>query len=275
MYFLLLALPLQEIGGVTDIEEIPKLKCKKEIEMRKLFLCTALVLFMMTGMAQATLTTIGTVDYRGGTYKLIWEDNNNGESVIWLDYKNAKASWQTQVDWASSLNTSLRVTWYDGVTVDWGGSSWRLPNTVDGVEKYGFEGPDGNGNYNYTAGYNLSNSEMGHLYYEALDNLGFFDTSGNGFQPGWGLNNKGDFGNLAVSWYWSGTEYADAPSAAWYFSMGEGAQDNFNKSNNAYGLAVRSGQVSVSSVPVPGAMILLGAGLLWVAGLGRKNRRDV
>ncbi len=249
--------------------------------MRKLFLCLSVVVLMTSGVAQASLTTIGTADYNGGTYKLIWDDDNNGNSLVWLDYTNVGSSgsgdtWDNQMSWASSLDTALSVTWYDGVTVDWGGSSWRLPNTVDGLGKFGYEGPDENGNYDYTAGYNLFNSEMGHLYYEELGNLGWRDTDGNWDQPGWGLKNTGDFGNLVrVDWYWFGTEYAINPSLAWVFAMKDGSQTNYDKTYNEYGLAVRSGQVLVSWVPVPSAIILLGAGLVWVAGIGRKRRRDV
>ncbi len=244
--------------------------------MRKLFFYAAMGVLMLSGVAQATLTTIGTAEYNGGTYNLIWDDDNNGKSLVWLDYTNAANTWQAQRNWASSLDTELSVSWNVGVSVTWTDSSWRLPNTVDGVAVYGHEGPDENGNYDYTGGYNLANSEMGHLYYEELGNLGIIDTDGNNPQPGWGLTNTGDFENLITSWYWSGTEYADAPSLAWYFGMYGGFQGRRNKMSYDYGgLAVRSGQVSVSSVPVPGAIILLGAGLLWVAALGRKSRRDV
>ncbi len=234
--------------------------------MRKLFLYAAMVLLMMTGVSQATLTIIGTASYDGGTYNLIWDDDNNGKSLVWLDYTNAEAPWRTQMNWASNLDTALSVTLNAGVSVTWTDSSWRLPATVDGPYVYGYDGTT-------TAGYNITSSEMGHLYYEELGNLGYFDTSGNYPQPGWGLNNTGDFKNLIASWFWSGTEYAIGPCDAWNFGMGNGYQIKYIKTDIGYGLAVRSGQVS--SVPVPGAIILLSAGLLWVAGIGRKIRRDV
>ncbi|PIE72004.1 MAG: hypothetical protein CSA20_10010 [Deltaproteobacteria bacterium] len=241
--------------------------------MRKLFLYAAMVLLMLSGLAQATLTTIGTAEYNGGTYNLIWDDDNNGKSLVWLDYSNT-GNWEAQRSWASSLDTALSVTWNAGVSVTWTDASWRLPNTVDGVWKEGYEGPDGNGNYDYTVGYNLFNSEMGHLYYEELGNLGRIDTDGNYPQPGWGLNNTGDFINLIDRlWYWSGTEFTYDPPDVWGFSMLDGGQGGFTRTNVVYGLAVRSGQVSL--VPIPGAIILLGSGLLWVVGIGRKSRRDV
>ncbi len=240
--------------------------------MKKLFLCTMMVLLMMTGIAQATLTTIGTATYDDGSgakdYKLIWDDDNNGNSLVWLDYTNAENTWQAQRDWASSLATALTVNLNAGYTVTWEGTtSWRLPSAVDGSYDWGYDGTN-------TAGYNITSSEMAHLYYEELKNLGYLDTSGNE-QPGSGLNNTGDFNNLIASWYWSGTNYAFGTSYAWNFYMHHGGKDIRNKADFEYGLAVRSGQVSVSLVPVPSAIILLGAGLVWIAGLGRKSRRDV
>ncbi len=244
--------------------------------MKKLFLYAAMVLLMLSGVAQATLTTIGTANYNGGTYNLIWDDDNNGNSLVWLDYTNAKNTWKAQRRWASSLDTELSVTWNAGVSVDWADTSWRLPNTVDGnvVAVSGYKGPDGNGNYDYTSGYNLSNSEMGHLYYEELGNLGYRDTDGS-YPSDYGLKNTGEFNNLVDSWYWSGTRYSQDRFYAWSFVMRSGLQDFDRKTYNEYGLAVRSGQVSISLVPVPSAIILLGSGLVWVAGIGRKSRRDV
>ncbi len=106
--------------------------------MRKLFLYAAMILLMLSGVSQATLTTIGTASYDDGSglkdYNLIWDDDNNGKSLVWLDYTNARASWQDQMTWASSLDTALSVTLNAGVSVTWTDSSWRLPNTVDGVD---------------------------------------------------------------------------------------------------------------------------------------------
>ncbi len=48
-------------------------------------------------------------------------------------------------------------------------------------------------------------------------------------------------GGQIASWYWSGTEYANNPDNAWNFNMNNGNQNINNKSNNNYGLAVRSG----------------------------------
>ena len=244
--------------------------------MKKLFLCSILFLLVMSGIAQATLTTIGTATYNGSEYNLIWDNDNNGNSVVWLDYTNDSNSWENQVGWASSLNgTGVLIYNIDSAyTVEWGTGSWRLPSTVDGTYVGGYDGTT-------TAGYNITTSEMGHLYYVELGNLGYKDTSGNN-QSGYGLTETGDFENLISLWYWSGTEYADDTSNAWHFRMGVGYQLKLDKTNDYYGLAVRSGQVSLSSVPVagsvvpvPGSVLLLGAGLFGLAAAGRIKGRDV
>ncbi len=235
--------------------------------MKKRFLSVlAAGLFILTiaGSANAALTTIGTATYGGSDYNLIWDDDNNGNSVIWLDYTNSAANWSDQKSWAAGLDDQLTYNIDAAYNVSWDDPAWRLPSTVDGDFTWGYDGTT-------TAGYNITTSEMGHLYYTELGNLGYYDTSGNGPQSGWGLSNTGDFNHLIASWYyWSGTEYADLPDYAWHFSMRDGVQGYYYKNSGNYGLAVRSGQVS--AVPVPGAMWLLGSGLAGVVTLVRRRK---
>jgi len=67
------------------------------------------------------------------------------------------------------------------------------PDDWDGVWEYGVDGTT-------TAGYNITSSEMGHLYYTELGNDGYFDTSGNttgcSESSPYCLTNTGDFQNL-------------------------------------------------------------------------------
>ena len=235
--------------------------------MKKIFLAvlvTGLFLLTMTGLAQASLITIGTATYGGSDYNLIWDDNNNGNSIVWLDYTNSKAYWETQKDWAAGLDSHLTYHFNSGYSVVWDDSAWRLPDTVDGNWVFGYDG-------NTTGGYNITSSEMGHLYYTELGNLGYYATDGTNPQPGWGLNNTGDFDNLMAMYYWSGTEFASKPDYAWYFNMYFGLQDGNDKDDSeAYGLAVRSGQVS--AVPIPGAIWLFGSGLLGLVAIRRSRK---
>ena len=95
--------------------------------------------------ASATLTTIGTATSLGSNYSLIWDSDNNGNSLVWLDFTNATANWADQNAWAAGLNVNGSLTYQlNGYQVDLSTSTWRLPS----------------------AGVNSANSEMGGLWYE-------------------------------------------------------------------------------------------------------------
>jgi hypothetical protein len=206
-----------------------------------------LILFMVacfSETAKANLTVIGAATYNGNSYNLIYEDD---QGLIWLDYTNPRTKWPLQVSWASGLNAPGVLTYQFNpeVSVTWDGG-WRLPKTVDGARKFGNDGTT-------TAGCNITTSEMGHLYYISLGNLGYYDTNGKA-RPGWGgpksqqewgLKNKGPFTNLQPYSYWTGTEYSAYPIHAWDFNLYFGCQGNlaFKDAYNFSAVAVRSGKV--------------------------------
>lgn len=172
--------------------------------------------------------------------------------ITWYDFSNVFDTWDNQVTWAGALS------------VDFGGSifdDWRLPTALnqDG------SGPDG-------PGFNVTGSEMGHLFYTELGNKGYYATDGTFPQPGWGLTNTGDFQNLVASVYWSGTEYSADTGYAWYFIFNGGGQGTVSKTTSHYGLAVRSGDVA--AVPEPATVALLGIGLAGMAIYGLRRRRQ-
>jgi hypothetical protein len=159
--------------------------------------------------------------------RLIYDSDLN---ITWYDYKKSRGTWQEQVSWASGLIVNFNGTIFD----DWG-----LPTTVDGPYIFGYDGST-------TAGFNITSSEMGHLYYIELDNKGYVATDGTRPQLGWGLTNTGDFLNLVDQpdeYYWSGTEYAAYPERAWSFSFGVGRQVPANEGTYFYAIAVRDGDV--------------------------------
>ena len=227
-------------------------------------------LLCLAGTADATLMTIGTATYNGSDYKLIWDDDNNGNSVVWLDYTNSYGTWYKQSAWAAGLGASLTVNLNSGYAVIWDDPNWRLPSTVDGPHVHGYDG-------SLSGGFNITTSEMGHLFYEELGNLGLFGTDGS-YQPGYGLTNTGDFNNLLLWEYWSctGAEYRRDPAYAWVFNMAVGSQGTVYKSqSNAYGLALRGGQVDgqvAAPTPIPAPVLLLSTGLLGLIPMIRRKK---
>ncbi len=224
--------------------------------MKKTILSSALlaVLMCVSGGAQASL--VGR-DINGNAVA-----GNDAISVFlydtvldvtWLRNTNANGlmNWSQANTWA----TNLVMGAYDG---------WRLP-TIQPINGTSF-------NYNFTndgtsdKGYGAigvgwgTASEMGHLFYVTLGNI-----------PG-SLSNTGDFQNLEVRNYWYGSADASDTGYAWGFNTGYGTQDYGTTSQDLYALAVRSGDVAPSAVPVPAAAWLMASGLGALGVAARKRR---
>jgi hypothetical protein len=158
--------------------------------------------------------------------------------------------WGLQTIDASDFNTSDgQMTWLGGLafasylnSISYGGSNqWRLP-TSNGI--FGYDGTAGN--------------ELGQLFYSELGG-----TAGNS------IPNTATFNNEQAAVYWSGTEYAPPPLYAWYFLTSGGTQHLSAKLYHYYAWAVSPGQVP--AVPVPGAVWLMGSGLLGLLSLKRRG----
>lgn len=184
--------------------------------------------------------------------------------ITWLanaNYAGTQVDWSTANAWASSLNIN-------SIT------GWRLPTMTDTGT------PGCNHSHNGTdCGFNAdtTTSEMAHLFYITLGNKAFYDTTGSIVpQAGWGLTNTGPFSNIVPDAYWLATEYAPDTSQAWYFLAGDGLQSNYYKITPfLYAWAVHSGDVGVSTVPVPAAIWLFSSGLSGLIGFAYRKKKKV
>lgn len=236
-----------------------------------LLLIVSCSMLLVAAHANAELIVKGTATIMGvdGDFQVIYDD---ALGVTWLDYTNPTGDWSTQKTWADGLEVVFEGRLFD---------NWRLPATDESVVNldgpygyldgpYGYAGPDpATGRYDYRWGYNMVNNELGHLFYESLENLGYVSEAGGYPQTGWGLNKTWPFVSLEKSYYYTGNEFTPNPVWAWGFGMNAGLQVGALKGYEALGIAVLPGDIA--AVPLPSALWIFLSG---VSALGLVRHRS-
>jgi len=209
-----------------------------------------------------------------GTAQAALQDRGNGmiydttRNITWLaDMTYAKTS---GYDADGLMSWSAAKAWADNLTFG-GYSDWRLPtlNAGDISCTSNFNPGGGFGQQYY--GYGCTGGELSGLFVTDLGNKAGESV----------LTQTGDtaeqIANLALfrnvqSWdYWSGTEFAPNPAAAWIFSTYDGTQIYGSNVSRLYAVAVRPGDVA--AVPEPQTYALLLAGLSAVVVAVRRRPR--
>jgi hypothetical protein len=227
-------------------------------------------------MIKQTLALVGLTLSLSANAGLI--DRGNG--LIYDDFLDI--TWLQDANYAKTSNydSDGRMRWDDAkawaAQLSHGGyEDWRLAsaNLMNGASPcYATDG-------SCDRGYNNTTGELGHMFYNNLGNLGFYDASGSA-QSDYGVTNSsftdGDSGdsvsilNLQNNVYWLGEEYAPDTNRAWAFNTNNGGQTSTFKGFSYYSWAVRAGDVT--PVPAPAVTWLFGTAMLGLLGMRKRHR---
>lgn len=201
---------------------------------------TAGALALVMGSAQAELFDRGGGLIYDSTQNITWYDYSNGDGVL---------SFQDQKSWVDNLS----ITFGDKTI-----TGWRLPTTTGSAWTYGYDGST-------SAGFNITTSEMGSLYYSGLGRVGAYDNSGKYLDPVyWETSVFLPFKNLKSGMYFSETTDPRNSTSHYSFYFYSGYQFSLDSISGAYAIAVHTGDVAAIPEPEIYSMLLAGLGLIGV-----------
>lgn len=247
-------------------------------------LSASVLALSVSSLSEAALTDMGGGLIYDDVLDVTWLQDANYARTQWMDSMGTSGDSDGRMNWAAAAAWASNLSYFDSVrNVTW--DDWRLPivSPIDGTTTFNTalntDGTTDRGTARTTTngadggwrdGAGDPVSEMGHMYYVSLANLGLCDPNlpWCSAQIDAGLKNTGPFTNVQLDLYWSGT--ALDSSSAWLFRAHNGTQFNDDKTFESFAWAVRPG--NVSAVPIPGAVWLFGSGLIGLLGWARRKR---